>query len=452
MESPTWFIGAAAIIAALTAGWDYIKGIVMRLRALFVVKVDLDTKGKAMLNHYFNAGGFTRSRICDRAFTSAQAFLVPKGKMNEILLEKVPSTPVAYRRKGSIWPMFFKHNDEGFNAHSSELVAIRGTVNVDNLLRDAERHYNESVVGSHCLDPDQYGDLHASSRFQLHRFVGKGSIHRAMIMGKEQDSGGPARYETAMDKIMDGSIPLNWKGGDIGISGSGTGKIMDLLYFPDEVWEIVNAARKWHASEDWYKRSGVLWRFGVFLSGLPGTGKSSLAKAIAQELDMPLCVMDIASMNNEELLGFWGEAVAKSPCVILIEDIDAVFDGRENCLGEQGGGLSFDCLINCISGVETSEGVMLVVTTNSGSKVDSALTRPGRLDMRVDLGTMDRTCRSNMAKRIVGELLPKMEVELLIDRYDEATPSEFQEACVRVALDLFWNDSDTTKIADREAA
>lgn len=78
--------------------------------------------------------------------------------------------------------------------------------------------------------------------------------------------------------------------------------------------------------------------------------------------------------------------------IALIEDIDGVFHGRQNVLrGESGQGsrLTFDCVLNCLSGVQTADGVFTVITTNHLELVDPALgrpmasgdaSRPGRLD------------------------------------------------------------------------
>src|SRR4029077_9087354 len=124
----------------------------------------------------------------------------------------------------------------------------------------------------------------------------------------------------------------------------------------------------------------------------------------------------------------------------LIEDIDNVFHGRENVArkngimnlmlaakkdddkNERGSSmmtpLTFDCLLNCLDGVERSDGVFTIITTNDISKVDAALgqprklpdgtlefisTRPGRIDKAVELTYMEVEDKKRMAKRILGE-------------------------------------------------
>src|SRR5262249_48845816 len=157
------------------------------------------------------------------------------------------------------------------------------------------------------------------------------------------------------------------------------------------------------------------------------TGKTALARAFAEELDMPLHVYNLAEMGNFELMKAWAEMQANVPCVALIEDIDNIFHGRQNVVRSrlgaalfgrretkkrqnndadeetEGGGrsmgmLSFDCLLNCLDGVERSDGVFTIITTNDVTKIDPALgqprtlpdgtvefisTRPGRIDKAV---------------------------------------------------------------------
>src|SRR4029079_15091109 len=123
-----------------------------------------------------------------------------------------------------------------------------------------------------------------------------------------------------------------------------------------------------------------------------------------------------------------------------IEDIDNVFHGRENIARKHspmplflGGGrkddegrdpapmptpLTFDCLLNCLDGVERSDGIFTIITTNDVSKIDPAMgqprklpdggvefisTRPGRIDKAVELTYMEPADKKVLAKRILGE-------------------------------------------------
>ena len=135
--------------------------------------------------------------------------------------------------------------------------------------------------------------------------------------------------------------------------------------------------------EAWYAERGVPWRRGVLLTGPPGTGKSSLIRALASELGKDLATLPVgqARLTDEDLR----LAMLRAPqnAILVIEDVDAVFVGRDATHGE---GVSFSGLLNAIDGIAAQEGRALIMTTNHPERLDPALIRPGRADLRVELG------------------------------------------------------------------
>jgi SpoVK/Ycf46/Vps4 family AAA+-type ATPase len=132
------------------------------------------------------------------------------------------------------------------------------------------------------------------------------------------------------------------------------------------------------------------------------------------------------------------------PCVALIEDIDTVFDGRKNIAG---GHLTFDCLLNCLDGIERAGGVLLVVTTNCLDHLDSALgtptanhvsSRPGRLDRMLEMNELDDAGRRKLCERILAEW-PETWPEI-IDAGRDETGAQFQGRCTQKALQLYWSN------------
>jgi SpoVK/Ycf46/Vps4 family AAA+-type ATPase len=134
--------------------------------------------------------------------------------------------------------------------------------------------------------------------------------------------------------------------------------------------------------------------------------------------------------------------------MVVIEDIDAVFNGRANRLGESGGGLSFDCLLNCISGIESSDGIFLVITSNSEDSLDAALgtsrdgsvSRPGRIDRVIPFGLMQKDARELLARHVLRDTEADSEptISELVSLGNEETPAQFQERCIRIALASLW--------------
>jgi SpoVK/Ycf46/Vps4 family AAA+-type ATPase len=189
-------------------------------------------------------------------------------------------------------------------------------------------------------------------------------------------------------------------------------------------------------------------------------------------------------MTNHELMKAWTEMQTNVPCIALIEDIDNVFHGRENVVrrpgmlplvlpekkdgdhgddkgrGPLGPPLTFDCLLNCLDGVERADGIFTIISTNDISKIDPALgqprklpdgttefisTRPGRIDKAVELTYMEPADRKRMAAKILGAYEAEhLEMLAFVDRFPDLpeTPAQFQERCAQVALKCFWREAE----------
>ncbi len=282
--------------------------------------------------------------------------------------------------------------------------------------------------------------------------------------------------------------------GELGLHISSRKAPLEDLIFPRRVKDLIREIRIWRNNKAWYQERGIPWKRGWLCFGPPGTGKTALARAFAEELDMPLFVFNLAEMTNHELIQAWGEMQAAAPCVALIEDIDNVFHGRENVARPRFGlfgrkkkkkapnnneedddsdnfsssSLSFDCLLNCLDGVERSEGVFTIITTNDVSKVDPALgqprklpdgtvefisTRPGRIDKAVELTYMEPNDKKLMARRILGEYEDEyLKLIEFVDRFPELqeTPAQFQERCAQAALARFWLEQQEQREQRRE--
>lgn len=230
--------------------------------------------------------------------------------------------------------------------------------------------------------------------------------------------------------------PLKWRLEDLG--GSGADASFGALVCMPEVASLTASIQSWFNARDWYHERGIPWRLGLAYEGPPGTGKTSHARAIAVELDLPVHVFDLASMSNADLREAWSTMIADTPCIALIEDIDAVFDGRENVATNgalmNSGGLTFDALLNVIDGIERHDGVLLILTTNHIDKIDPALRdRQGRIDRVVHFEPLDFARRYELALRILRD--PALAEQTAID--SGAVPaSRFAERCCRTALAL----------------
>lgn len=144
---------------------------------------------------------------------------------------------------------------------------------------------------------------------------------------------------------------------------------------------------------DRYLKIGAKLPKGALLVGPPGTGKTLLAKAVAGEANVPffsLSGSDFVEMfvgvGASRVRDLFKQAQSMAPCIIFIDEIDAIGKSRDN--GTQGGGndereQTLNQLLSEMDGFDTSKGLVILAATNRPEVLDKALLRPGRFDRRV---------------------------------------------------------------------
>jgi cell division protease FtsH len=162
----------------------------------------------------------------------------------------------------------------------------------------------------------------------------------------------------------------------------------------EELTEIVDFLK----SPERFVKVGAKIPKGVLLTGPPGTGKTLMAKALAGESGVPF-IQASASEFIEMFVGvgasrvrdIFKQAKEKSPCIVFIDEIDAI--GRQRGAGMGGGNDEREQTLNQIltemDGFEGNTGVIVVAATNRSDILDNALLRPGRFDRRVEVGLPD---------------------------------------------------------------
>jgi adenylate kinase family enzyme len=139
---------------------------------------------------------------------------------------------------------------------------------------------------------------------------------------------------------------------------------------------IISSIDKFISSADKYVQFGRNHKLNILLSGIPGSGKTSLCKALAKKYGYSIYVVNFnKTMTDEYLINLTSDVKDKS--IILYEDIDVFYTERVS----REVGVSFSCFINILDGTLCKgSGNINIITTNYPNKIDSALLRPGRID------------------------------------------------------------------------
>ena len=165
-----------------------------------------------------------------------------------------------------------------------------------------------------------------------------------------------------------------------------------------------------------YREIGASMPKGILLVGPPGTGKTMLAKAVAGEANVPFFSISgsefvemFVGMGASKVRDLFKQANEKAPCIVFIDEIDAIGKKRDGQLGgnderEQ----TLNQLLTEMDGFEENTGVIILAATNRPESLDPALTRPGRFDRRVpvelpDLAGREAILRVHARKIKVGD-------------------------------------------------
>ncbi len=151
-----------------------------------------------------------------------------------------------------------------------------------------------------------------------------------------------------------------------------------------------------------FERLGIEPPKGVLLYGSPGTGKTLLAKAVANESDAhfidisgPELVSKFVGESEEKLRQIFNEAKEKAPTIIFMDEIDAIAPKREEATNEVERRMVSQ-LLALMDGMASRGQVIVIGATNRPNAIDPALRRPGRFDREIEIGVPDRNARKEI--------------------------------------------------------
>lgn len=189
-------------------------------------------------------------------------------------------------------------------------------------------------------------------------------------------------------------------------------KSVDGIKFKDvageeEAKELLQEIVDFLHNPEKYREIGAKMPKGALLVGPPGTGKTMLAKAVAGEADVPFFSISgsefvemFVGMGAAKVRDLFKQANEKAPCIVFIDEIDAVGKKRES--GQIGGNdereQTLNQLLSEMDGFDGSKGVVILAATNRPESLDPALLRPGRFDRRIPVELPDLKGREDILK------------------------------------------------------
>lgn len=182
-------------------------------------------------------------------------------------------------------------------------------------------------------------------------------------------------------------------------------RAMDSVIIPNgDADSVLRDVENFLESEDTYVSLGVPYRRGYLLEGPPGNGKSSLVRALATEVRLPVYFLNLNALGVDDTSIVRLFNMLPVRCIVLMEDIDRVIlSGDARSTETSAIGLTLSGLLNVIDGVVAPEGRILFMTTNHAENLDPALIRPGRIDVRICIEAPGQVEIVRMCERFLGE-------------------------------------------------
>jgi hypothetical protein len=197
---------------------------------------------------------------------------------------------------------------------------------------------------------------------------------------------------------------------------------LDSVILPaGQIERLTDDVARFLASEQEYLRRCIPWHRGHLYEGAPGTGKTSVARAIASHFGMDVWYMPLADVKKDgELLRLATRISPRS--MLLLEDVDVFHAATQR---DDESEVTLSGLLNMLDGIATPHGLLTVLTTNSPEVLDHAVIRAGRVDLTEHFALAGADQVERLVARWYGQPVPH------VKGLREITPAEVIEACKR---------------------
>ena len=396
---------------------------------------------------YFTSGGTANSSVAKTASYSEFKTMVERGYAKKIVVNKPQSTLRMYVKPEHIRDVFH----QGTNQTGVEPYLEVEFGSVDQV---------EQFVAKAKEDKVFSGDLAFDNRRENEFFsiILTNLIPILFIVGlwiffMRRMGGGGGGMGGGVFSVGKSKAKMYEKGGELGITFK---DVAGQAGAKQEIQEIVDFLK----NPQKYTDLGGKIPKGALLVGPPGTGKTLLAKAVAGEAGVPFFSMSgsdfvemFVGVGASRVRDLFQQAKQKSPCIIFIDEIDAV--GRARSKNPSMGGNderenTLNALLTEMDGFGTNSGVIILAATNRADMLDSALLRAGRFDRQIHVDLPDLNERKEVFKVHLKPV--KIDDSVDIDFLARQTPgfsgADIANVCNEAALIAARHNSQTVTKQD----
>ena len=356
----------------------------------------------------YMTSGQEKSSISTQMSYSDFKVLVNKGYAKEIVVNKYQNTLEMYIKPEHIRDVFHQGVQQT-GTNPSVSVAIGSVDQVEQFVNKAREE--KTFSGKFSYDNSKENDFFSSLLMNILFFGGIILVWMFLMrrMGGGAPMGGAGIFNVGKSKAQ-----MYEKGGELGITFK---DVAGQAGAKQEMKEIVDFLK----NPQKYTDLGGKIPKGALLVGPPGTGKTLLAKAVAGEAGVPFFSMSgsdfvemFVGVGASRVRDLFEKAKSKAPCIIFIDEIDAV--GRARSKNPAMGGNderenTLNALLTEMDGFGTNSGIITLAATNRADMLDSALLRAGRFDRQIHVDLPDL----NERKEVFNVHLKPLKLDNTVD-------------------------------------
>ena len=378
--------------------------------------------------------GQEKSSIKTETSYSDFKVMVMKGYANEIVVSTHSGTLQMYVKPEHIHDVFHKHVKET-GQNPAVTVAIGSIDQVESFINEARDA--KKFTGKFSYDNSKDNEFFSSLLMNILFFASIIAVW--MFIMRRMGGGGAGIGGGGIFNVGKSKAQMYEKGGDLGITFK---DVAGQAGAKQEMQEIVDFLK----NPQKYTNLGGKIPKGALLVGPPGTGKTLLAKAVAGEAGVPFFTMSgsdfvemFVGVGASRVRDLFEKAKSKAPCIIFIDEIDAV--GRARSKNPAMGGNderenTLNALLTEMDGFGTNSGIITLAATNRADMLDSALMRAGRFDRQIHVDLPDLNERKEVFNVHLKPL--KLDANLDIDFLARQTPgfsgADIANVCNEAAL------------------